>query len=197
MFTWQMSASDESNLYFDACRDFITWLATCCLSLLFWFVLVSHGSQSSARLMPKALCDFDSACLSHLDVHLLCVIILTEVAGVGSNYSAACMTCLFVSAVFHTFLTDSPPRMFPPPLPTQHAAPNPVVKLSLLNFRDSRTPSASCRAESGPPHAAEIRRLLSQMRPHVFRWCFVFFLILLWFRLSCRTLRRVQALKCD
>lgn len=37
-----------------ACQGFIIWLATRCLSLLFWFVLVSHGSQSCARLMPKA-----------------------------------------------------------------------------------------------------------------------------------------------
>lgn len=173
-----------------ACRDFIIWLATavclCCFGL-FWFHMVAKAAQDWCQKRQR------------MSVHLLCVIILTEVAGVGSNYSAACMTCLFVSALFHTFRTDGPPRMFPPPLPTQHAAPNPVVKLSLLYLRDSRTPSASCHAESGPSHAAEIRRLLSQMSPRVFHRSFVvfFFLILLWFRLSCRTLRRVQALKCD
>lgn len=194
-----MSASDESNRYFGVCMSRLYDMT--CDSLSVITILVCFGFTWQPRQ-----CTIDAESVVWFRQ------CMSEPPGCSpplcyhsdrSSWSWIKLQCgmhdLFVLLLlcFTLFSQTAHHACSPPPLPTQHAAPNPVVKLSLLDLRDSRTPSASCRAESGPLRAAGIRRLLSQMRPHVFRWSFVFFLILLWFRLSCRTLRRVQALKCD
>lgn len=149
-------------------------------------VAVVRGGILCQRRSPW-MSDFHSVCLSHLDVQLV-NIFSWQAVGVESTEKIWITWTL----LFHTLSTESPPST----TSADTTARDPVVKPFFLNLRDSRAPSALCHTESNPSWATEIPRLLSQMRPHVFHWSFVF-LILLRFRLSCRTLRRVQALKCD
>lgn len=134
--------------------------------------------------------EFHSVCLSHLDFHLS-IFFLTE-AVVLNQPRIACFAHMWKK---WTILPRTLLVRHPPPPPTQTAT-DPAVKPCFLNFRDSRAPSALRHTESNASRAAGISRLLSQMRQLVFHRSFVF-LILLRFRLSCRTLRCVPALKCD
>lgn len=103
--------------------------------------------------------------------------------GDGSNHNLVC----FVSAAFHTFLTDSPPIRALKLLLLACSLITPLSKRAFrINSGDSRTPSAAASRirQAAPEYAG----CWVRTRPRVFLGSFVF-LILLWFRLSCPTVK--------
>lgn len=164
---------------------------------LFLFVLLLRRSQSSERLdfMPETfpLDVWFSQCVSEPPGWSTCQYFSWQKQSVVNQPRITHITPRWnnwtILPSTHFQLKD---HLACPPTSTSTstADPDPVVKPCFLYLRDSRAPSALCHIESNTSWAAEISRQL------VFHWSFVF-VILLCFRLSCRTLRCVLALKCD